>query len=651
VSLADPAHSLMLLKPTLTIPHGGGRRFPVGSEEYNIIVNWIAAGAPAPNDNDPRIQGLEIFPTSVFLEPGAQQQILVRARYSNGQRKDVTRWVKFSSTDTGVATVDDFGKVKMIGSGEAAITVWYQSLVGFARVGVPYPATISADVFKNSPRHNYIDNLVLDKLEKLHIEPSGQADDSTFIRRAFLDAMGILPAPDDVERFVQDKDPNKRSKLIEEILGRDEFVDYWAYKWSDLLLVSSKRLRANAMWSFYNWVRASVETNKPWDQFAREIVTSSGDTLQNGALNYYVLHKNPIDLTENITKAFLGFAITCARCHNHPLEKWTQKDYYQMVNLVARIGEKNGAEPGDVVVYSSPTGDVNYPKLGRPLDPRPLDGQPLPLNSLQDRRQVLAKWLTSPENPYFARALVNRAWKNFMGRGLVEPVDDLRSTNPTSNEELFAALTKDFIAHGFDVKHVIRTVMNSAAYQRASTVNKTNEQAEKYYSHYIIKRLPAEVILDAISGVTRVPTQFQGYPVGTRALELPDSQVNSYFLTVFGRPPRVNTDASERMHEPTITQALHVINGETLNRMLEAKDGAIDMFLKLGLSDSRALDYLYMSAFSRPPTVQERSEILAALAKAEKVSAANPLEKEPRRKPMEDLMWAVLTGKEFLFNH
>jgi hypothetical protein len=651
VSVVEPAHSLMLLKPTLTIPHGGGRRFAVNSPEYKILVDWIAAGAPPPSDSDPRVQRLEIFPASAWLEPAAEQQILVRAVYSDGHAEDVTRWVKFSSTDSGVAAVDDFGKVKMLGSGEAAITVWYQSRVGFARLGVPYPNQIAAEVFRSSPRHNYIDDLVIRKLESLHIEPSPQADDNTFIRRAFLDAMGVLPTPDEVERFTADKDPNKRSKLIDEILGREEFVDYWAYKWSDLLLVSSRRLRPNAMWSFYDWIRSSVAANKPWDQFVREILVSSGDTRHNGALNYYVLHKNPIELSENITKAFLGLTITCARCHNHPLEKWTQRDYYQMANLVSRVAEKNGAEPGDVIVYSSPAGEVNFPKTGKPLPPRPLDGQPLPLDASKDRRQHLAEWVTSPDNPYFARSIVNRIWQNFMGRGLVEPVDDLRATNPASNEDLFSALTKDFVASGYDVKKLIRTIMESAAYQRASTVTRTNEQDDKYYSHYIIKRLPAEVILDAISEITRVPTRFEGYPAGTRALQLPDSQVNSYFLTVFGRPPRTIADSSERQHQPTITQALHVINGNTLNQMLEAKGGAIDMFLKLGLSDSRVVDHLYLSAFSRLPSPQERSEILAALAKAEKVSAADPLEKEPRRKPIEDLMWAMLTGKEFLFNH
>jgi hypothetical protein len=651
VSLPEPARSLILLKPTLTLAHGGGKRFDVGSPEYSLVADWIAWGAPAPAESEPRIQALEIFPAAAWLEPSASQQVLIRARYSDGHTEDVTRWVKFSSTDAGVAAVDDFGRVRMTGSGEAAITAWYQSQVGFARLGVPYANQVSADVYRNSQRHNFVDDHVLRKLEALRIPPSPQSGDHAFLRRFYLDAMGILPTPEEVEGFASDPSPDKRAKLIDAILAREEFVDYWAYKWSDLLLVSSRRLRSNAMWSYYQSIHAAVASNKPWDQFVRDILVASGNTREAGALNYYVLHKNPIELTENVTKTFLGLSITCARCHNHPLEKWTQRDYYQMANLLSRIGLKNGAEPGDTVVYTNPAGEVNHPRMGKPLPPRPLDGRPLELASYQDRRRHLAQWLTSADNPYFARALVNRVWQNFLGRGLVDPVDDLRATNPASNEELFAALTKDFVDHHFDVKRLITLILNSAAYQRASTTVPGNENDNKYYSHYIVRRLPAEVILDAVAQVTRVPNRFEGYPAGYRALQLPDSQVNSYFLTAFGRPTRTNADAAERQAEPTITQALHVINGDTLNRMLTAKDNTIDMFLKLGLSDAKAVEHLYLSAFSRPPTADEKTQILAALAQARRETAQDPLEKDPRRKPFEDLLWAMLTGKEFLFNH
>jgi len=642
VSLADPAASLMLLKPTFTIPHGGGKRFGVDSLEYRILSEWIAEGAPAPRNDDPEITGLEVFPAAATLSTGAEQQLVVRAKYANGRVEDVTHWVKYSSSNEGVATVDDNGRVKMNGPGEAAVTLWYSSRVLYSRLTVPYPNQIAADAYSKFARRNYIDDLVLDKLKKLNIAPSAQCDDSTFIRRAFLDAAGILPSAEEVENFLADKSPNKRAVLIDKLIGRAEFVDYWAYKWSDLLLVSSKRIGSTAMWTFYDWVRDSVKQNKPWDQFAREIFTESGSSRENGALNYYVLHKDPIDLAETSTEAFLGQRITCARCHNHPLEKWTQTQYYEMVNLFTRVGIKNGNEPGDNVIFAKTAGDIMHPRLLRPLPPTPLDGKSLPLDAPIDRRIVFANWLTAPQNPYFARSLVNRVWANFMGRGIINPVDDIRATNPASNEELIAALTKDFVDHHYDVDYLIRTIMNSGVYQLSSESNASNQNDNVFFSKYIIKRLPAEVILDAYSQVTGVPTPYSGYPAGTRALQLPDTQVKSQFLTIFGRPPREVCDAAERSYDPTIAQALNVINGDTLNKKLSAPDGYVALFLKLGLSDSKILDHIYLTSFSRYPSESEKGTLLAALAEARKPS---------RQQALEDMMWAVLTSKEFLFNH
>ena len=346
VSLSDPSHSLMLLKPTFAVPHGGGKRFATDSLEYRVIAEWIAAGAPRPLDSDPTVIALQVFPALAVLKAGAEQQLVVLAKYSDGRLRDVTRWVRFGSSDEGVASVDDFGHVKMNGSGEAAITLWYASRVLYARMGVPYANTVAPDAYTKFQRHNYIDDLVLTKLKALNIAPSGPAPDATFIRRAYLDAAGVLPTSEEVEDFLADQAADKRAKLIDRLLERDEYVDYWAYKWSDLMLISSRKLRPNAMWSFYNWIRDSVKEDKPWNKFAYEIFTGSGDTRQNGALNYYVLHKDPIDLTETATEAFMGNRVTCARCHNHPLEKWTQKQYYELVNLFARVGLKNGNRAG-----------------------------------------------------------------------------------------------------------------------------------------------------------------------------------------------------------------------------------------------------------------------------------------------------------------
>jgi hypothetical protein len=650
VSLAEPDASLVLLKPSFGIPHGGGKRFAKDSLEYRVIEEWIAAGAPPPNDKDAEIAGLEAFPAAAVLAPEAEQQIVVRARYSDGHTEDVTPWVKFNSTNEGVATVDDNGRVKMTGAGEAAVTLWYSSRVLYSRLTVPFPTQVSAAAYEQFPRQNFIDDLVVAKWKNLHLAPSKIAGDSEFLRRAYLDAAGILPTSEEVETFLADKSPDKRPEVVNRLLQREEFFDNWAYKWSDLLLVSTRRLNSTAMWAFYDWIRDSVKHNKPWDQFAKEIFAVSGSTRQNGALNYFVLHKDPIDLSENATLAFTGQRIMCARCHNHPLEKWTQTQYYQMANLFARIGVKNGTM-GDNIVFAKTSGDVLHPKLARPLPPTPLDGQSMPIDSTADRRALFAAWLTSPQNTLFSRTIVNRVWANFMGRGLVDPVDDVRAANPSSNEELFTALTKDFVDHGYDVQRLIRNIMHSGVYQISSEANATNQSDNMFYSKHIIRRLPAEVILDAMSQVTGSPTAFSGYPAGTRALQLPDTQVKSEFLTSFGRPQRVSCDAAERASDSTVAQALAVINGDTLNKKLSAPDGTIALFLKLGLSDRRILEFMYLSAFSRYPTEAERSELAAALEKAKAAKGTEEVRRDAHRQALEDMVWAMLTSKEFLFNH
>ncbi|MBM3814405.1 MAG: DUF1553 domain-containing protein [Acidimicrobiia bacterium] len=651
VSLADPAASLLLKKATFALPHGGGKRFSTSMLEYRVIQEWIANGAKAPQANDPVVTGLEVYPKSAILKPGDEQQLVVRARYSDGRVQDVTRWTKFSSSSEGVALVDDSGRVKVTGAGEAAITLWYSSRVLYARVTSPFENQVSAADYQHFQPRNYIDELALTKWKSLKLAPSKSASDAAFLRRAYLDAAGILPTAEEVEIFLNDTAPDKRAGAIERLLRRDEYADYWAYKWSDLLLVSSRKLRPNAMWAFYHWIRDSVKENKPWDKFSREIFTGSGSSRENGALNYFVLHKDTVALAENVTQAFLGQRLTCARCHNHPLEKWTQTQYYQFANLFSRVGQKNGDRAGETVIYAKAAGDINHPRLLRPLAPTPLDGKSMPLDAAADRRMHFAEWLTSPDNEYFARNIVNRVWGSIMGRGLVDPIDDVRATNPASNEELFDAVVKDFVRGGFDIKRLIRTIMNSATYQLSSEANATNQADNIFYSKYIVKRLPAEVILDAMSHVTGVPTAFSGYPAGTRAMQLPDVRVQSRFLSVFGRPERIICDAGERSQDPSISQALHVINGDTLNKKLSAADGYVALFQRLGLSDSRVLEHLMLSAYGRYPAEEERKQMLDALNKARVSGTTSEAAKEARRQAMEDMVWAMLTSKEFLFNH
>ncbi|MCA9440290.1 MAG: DUF1549 domain-containing protein, partial [Candidatus Omnitrophica bacterium] len=531
VSLAKPEDSLLLLKPTAQVPHEGGERFTKDSESYQMLLEWIQDGAPAASDDDPVITRLEILPKQAMLSVDTKQRMIVRAHFTDGTYRDITEWAKFDTTDESVAVVDDVGVVSVLAPGSTCITVWYSSKVISADILVPRSKPIPEEVYAKADRHNYIDDLVSAKLKSLQIAPTVEADDEVFIRRVYLDTLGILPEPKEVKGFLQSGNPNKRSALIDRILDRPEFVDYWSYKWSDLLLVSSKKLtEARELNAFYRFIRESVQENKPWDEFVGQIVTASGNTVENGAAAFFKMHKETTDLTETTSQAFLGMSITCARCHNHPLEKWTQDDYYGMANLLSRVKLKNGKDGGTEVI-ANPFGNILHPKKARALPPKPLDGESIPVDSQIDRREVLAEWLTSPENPYFTRAIVNRVWSNFMGRGLVDPVDDLRLTNPSSNAPLMEALANHLAENHYDLKDLMRTIMNSATYQRSSAPSDPEQPDNKYYSQYIMRRLPAEVILDAYSQVTQVPTDFPGYPKGARALELRDSEVASYFLT------------------------------------------------------------------------------------------------------------------------
>ena len=641
VSLADPARSLLLTKPTGALPHKGGVRFDVTSREYQVIAGWIAGGAAPPTESDARVVKLEILPPAVLLTPGGRQQFLVRAQMSDGQVVDVTRWAKFTASNDAVAQVDGVGHATAMGHGEGAISAWYMSQNVVATVSAPYEHPVSDDCFAG-PTRNFIDGLVLAKLKSLRMPPSPDASDSEFLRRAYLDTIGVLPTAPEARAFLADNAPDKRDRLIEDLLARPEFVDYWSYKWSDLLLVSSERLPPPAMWSYYNWIRNSVAANKPWDEFAREIITANGSTLENGAGNFFVLHPDPPALAETTSVAFLGMSINCARCHNHPLEKWTNDQYYAMANLFSRVRTKDVAGEGHKMVFSVDAGELTQPRTGRPQPPTPLDGEPVAMDATTDRRRALADWLTSPRNPYFARAITNRVWANFFGVGLVEAVDDVRLTNPASNEPLLAAAAQHLIEHHFDLKALMRAILQSRAYQRSSRPLPENIADSRFYSRFYPRRIMAEVLLDAVSEVTGSPSEFAGYAVGWRAMQLPDANVNSYFLKAFGRPLRVLTCECERNSQPSMVQVLHISNGDTLNQKLSAKGNRVDALLASGASHEQIVEELYLAAYSRMPFPSEREQAIAALA--------DPSEAE-KRLLIEDLFWSILSSKEFLFNH
>ncbi len=642
VVLSDPGRSLVLTKPSGAVPHKGGVRFNVDSPEYSVVAEWIAAGTPAPQESDARLSRLEMLPGASVLKTGAKQQLIVRAHFTDNHVEDVTRWAKFTSSNESVAQVNGTGLVNVVGHGEASIKAWYLSWNVMATISVGYERKLAPDVFTKAERRNFIDELVLAKLENLGLPPSPPATDAEFLRRAFVDTIGLLPTVEETRAFLADSSTDKRARLIDQLLARPEFVDYWAYKWSDLLLVTSERLKPAAMWSYYHWIRNNVAANTPWDQFARNLVTATGSTLQNGAANFFVLHQDPPELAETVSVAFLGMSINCAKCHNHPLEKWTNDQYYSMANLFARVRSKEAAGDGNHVVYSTTSGEWVQPRTGKPQPPAPLDGVALPLEAEADRRIHLANWLTSPDNPYFSRAITNRIWANFFGVGLVESVDDLRLTNPPSNAALLDAAAKYLVDHKYDVKSLMRAVLESATYARSSQPLPKNVEDQRFYSRYYPRRMMAEVLLDALSQVSGSPSAFGDYAPGWRALQLPDVSVNSYFLKTFGRPLRAITCECERTAEPSMVQVLHISNGDTINQKLEAKANRIEQLLAASSTNEQIIEEAYLSALCRFPTDAERAKLLAAL---------NEAPAENKRQTIEDFYWSILSSKEFLFNH
>jgi hypothetical protein len=639
---SDPGRSLMLLKPTGAVPHKGGKKFEVDSPEYRILADWIASGAPGPKKEDAHIERIEILPAHTILKPGGNQPLRVRAFFNDGSDEDVTRWVKYTDANSAVTQVDDVGNVKVMGQGEGAITAWYLSRIAIATITVPFTNQLAADVFAKAPKRNFIDELVLKKLQSLNLPPSPRCTDEEFIRRTYLDTIGILPSAREVREFLASDKQDRRDALIESLLGREEFVDYWTYKWSDLLLVQSKNLRPAAMWSYYRWIRNQVAANTPWDAMVRNIVTAQGSTLENGGANFFVLHEDPRLMAETTSQAFLGMSINCARCHNHPMEKWTNDEYFSFANLFARVRAKSGTADGETVIFVADRGDVVQPLRGKPQPPRPLEGKAIPIDEPSDRRHALAEWLTSSNNRYFSRAVANRVWANFYGVGLVEAVDDLRVTNPSSNEELLSAVGKFLSDQKYDLKALMRVILQSETYQRSSRPLAENIGDARFYSRYYPRRMMAEVLLDTLSQATGAATEFKGYPEGWRAIQLPDSNVDSYFLKSFGRPERDKTCECERTAEPSVSQVLHISNGDTLNKKLTAKGNRIEKLLAGKAAPGDIVEEVYLGALSRFPTEKEKQKLVTTLTDASD---------QERRQVLEDIFWAVLSSREFLFNH
>ncbi len=659
IEFAAPASSLFVTKPTAAVRHKGGKVLHESSEAYRILTRWIQQGAPGPSDGDPTIERVEMSPTLSQLKKSQAQQLTVRAFFSDGTERDVTRWARFASTDATVAEVDEAtGLAKVIGHGEGAVTAWYSGQIALARITSPWPSDIPDEVYSQTPRRNVIDDSVLGQLRRLNLKPSPRSSDSEFIRRVHLDVVGMLPTPEVTRAFLADPSETKRDAMIESLLAQPEFVDYWTYRLSDLFLISGRKLRPDALKSYYQWLRGEMEKGTPWDQIVRQVVSARGDTMKNGATNFYSVHQDPETMAENVSQAFMSLSINCAKCHNHPLEKWTNDQYYSFANLFARVRAKgwggdarsgNGAR----TLFIANRGDLIQPRTGKPQPPAPLDGQAIESDSPEDRREALAVWLTAPENPYFTRSIANRVWANFFGRGIVEPVDDLRVSNPASNEPLLEAISAHLVKNRYDLKALMRLILQSETYQRTSAPLPENMGDQKYYSRYYPRRLMAEVLQDAITSVTRISPKYdkitladgstQGtnfYRDGTRALQLFDSSVTSYFLKTFGRNEREITCECERSNKPSMVQVLHLSNGDTLNSNLRSEQSCVNVMIPQ--SDEEIIEETYLLCLSRPPSDGERKRLIAMFDSTPETE---------RRAAIEDLFWALMTSREFLFQH
>jgi hypothetical protein len=550
------------------------------------------------------------------------------------------------------------GLAKVIGYGDGAITAWYSGQIALARIRSPWPNVIPNAAYSQAPRRNVIDDAVINLLRRLNLKPSPRSSDSEFIRRVHLDVVGMLPTPEATRAFLADTSETKRDELIESLLAQPEFIDYWTYRLSDLFLISGRKLRPDALKSYYQWLRGEMEKGTTWDKLVRQVISAKGDTMKNGATNFYSVHQDPETMAENVSQAFMSLSINCAKCHNHPLEKWTNDQYYSFANLFARVRAKgwggdarngNGAR----TLFIANRGDLIQPRTGKPRPPAPLDGKSIESDSPEDRREALAKWLTAPDNPYFTRSIANRVWANFFGRGIVEPVDDLRVSNPASNEQLLEEIASHLVENNYDLKALMRLILQSETYQRTSEPLAENMEDQKYYSRYYPRRLMAEVLQDAITSVTQISPKYdqitlsdgstQGtdfYRDGTRALQLFDSSVTSYFLKTFGRNEREITCECERSNKPSMVQVLHLSNGDTLNSNLRSEKSCINVMIQQ--SDEQIIEETYLLCLSRLPSDAERKRLSQIFDDSPEIE---------RREAVEDLFWALMTSREFLFQH
>lgn len=632
----SPESSLLLTKASGQVPHGGGVRLAGDSAEYRTLSAWIAAGAPYGDDSDPKVVDLRVEPAERTLAMRGSQRLRVTAVFSDAAEIDVTHLCRFQSNNDVVCAVDPTGMCTAgEAPGDAVVMAGYLGFVRVFRALVPREGAVTP----SPPAHNFIDELVDRKLRKLNLAASELADDATYLRRVCLDTIGTLPSAAEARRFFADRKPDKRSRLMDELFDRPEFADYWALRWSDILRVDRRTLGHAGAYLYYRWIRESMAANKPFDQFARELVAAEGPLTESPAGHFYKAVPEPGQMASTLSQSLLGIRIECAQCHHHPFDRWSQSDYYGMQAFFTQVSFKPG-RVGDVLLAGQDKQTL-HPRTQKPVPAHALGEPVLTEPPAGDRRQLLAQWMTAPGNPWFARNVVNRVWAHFTGRGLVDPVDDVRLTNPPTNPELLDALASDFITHGYDQRQLIRTIAASRTYQLSSHPNAANERDEQNYSRSLFKTIESEVLADAISQITGIPDKYPGFPAGTRAIELWDNEVPHYFLKTFGRPGRATACTCERVAEPNAAQVLHLLNSPQIQEKLTHDAGRVARLSREMQSDEDLIEELYLTIYSRHPDEYERSV-------ATEYFQTHGL---GRRAAAEDLAWSLLNTSEFLFNH
>jgi hypothetical protein len=630
------------------VSHEGSVRFPASSVPAKALTAWFAEGLQDDSPSLPVLKKVEVLPGNRTLnDPSRWQQLSVNATFSNGETRDVTRLTVFSSSDPAIASVTTGGFVEFGQSGEVAILCRF--LEELVPVRLTYLEPKPGFKWSNPTENNYIDKFTFAKLKLLNIQPSELCSDQEFIRRATMDLCGVLPTPDETKKFLDSKDPQKRAKLVDELLERSEYADLWTLKWSDVFRSSRKTIQQKGTHVFQKWLHDNIDKNTPLNVVIHDVITASGSTFANPPANYYRIAKEPTALAETTAQLFFGVRMQCAKCHNHPFERWTQDDYYSFAAFFARVKQrKDPIEPGGAApnapgaeyVYSERAGEVTQPRTQKTMAPKFMGGPIAKVAPGKDRREALAAWMTSADNPLVPKSLVNRIWYHLLGRGIVDPVDDFRDSNPSANDELLDALAKEFVAKGFDVKHLIRQIMNSRTYQLSAMTNDFNKDDNKYFSHAVTRLHTAETLFDALCYVTDVPEKFPGFAMGTRAVQLPDGENNHPFLKTFGQPARELACECERESDSNLAQALQLINGPAVNDRLRNANNRIGKLIAAKKSDAEILNELFMVSLSRTPTADESKAMLDHVTRS-----------MDKRKAWEDVHWALINSKEFLFRH